>query len=250
MWYSILLIVIVIILSLLQKLQIEKDIAVGTVRAFIQLIAIGYVLEYIFDLNKMYYTLLVILVMSLVGAYTSYSRSKKLPNGIIIAWISIFTGGFIALGLLLITRVFDTSPKFLIPLAGIVIGGSVKAGSLAFDRTRAEINNNKEKIEVLLSLGASSRDAYQAMVIAILRSALIPTIDTLKIVGLIQLPGAMTGMIIAGESPIEAVKVQIIIMYMITCSTAITAAMIVLLTMRVYFNKNHQLNYELIKTGM
>lgn len=250
MWYSILLIVIVIVLSVWQRLKIEKDIAVGSVRAFIQLIAIGYVLEYIFDLDKIYYTILVILVMSLVGAYTSYSRSKKLPGGIIISWISIFTGGFIALGLLLVTGVIDTSPKFLIPLAGIVIGGSVKAGSLAFDRTRAEINSSKEKIEVLLSMGAASRDAYQALVISIMRSALIPTVDTLKIVGLIQLPGAMTGMIIAGASPIEAVKYQIIIMYMITCSTAITAAMIVLLTMRVYFNKNHQLNYNLIKTGM
>jgi len=250
MWYSILLIVIVVILSIWQRLNIEKEIVVGSVRAFVQLIAIGYILEFIFDLDKIYYTLLVILVMSLVGAYTSYSRSNKLPMGLIIAWVSIFTGSFISLGLPVVTRIIDTTPQYLIPLAGIVIGTAVKSGSLAFNRTRREISNNKEKIEAILSLGATSRCAYHSFAVEVLRSALIPTIDTLKIVGLIQLPGAMTGMIIAGASPIEAVKYQIIIMYMVTCSAAVTAVMITLLSMKMFFTKDHQLKYELIETSI
>ena len=250
MWYSLILIVLVIVLSVWQKLHLEKDIVVGSVRAFIQLIAIGYVLEFIFDLNKIYYTLLVILVMSVVGAQTSYSRSKKLPGGFIIALVSIFAGGVITLGFLIATKVIETSPKYLIPLAGIVIGNSVKAGSLSFERARAEINNNKERIEVLLSLGSEAKTAFHSFLVVSVKSALIPTIDTLKIVGLIQLPGAMTGMILAGASPVEAVKIQIIIVYMLTCSSAITAVMIVILTMRKFFNRCHQLNYDLIETGI
>ncbi|MFC1724213.1 ABC transporter permease [candidate division KSB1 bacterium] len=250
MWYSLILVVVVIGLSVWQKLHLEKDLIVGSVRAFIQLIAIGYILEFIFDLNKIYYTLLVILVMSLVGAQTSYGRSKKLPGGFIIAWISIFAGALVSLGFLIAVREIEVSPRYLIPLAGIVIGNAVKAGSLSFDRARAEINNNKERIEVLLSLGAEAKAAYHTLAVSCVRSALIPTIDTLKIVGLIQLPGAMTGMILVGASPIEAVKFQIIILYMLTCSSAVTAAMIVLLSMKKFFNRYNQLDYKLIDTGI
>ena len=149
MWYSLILVVIVIGLSIWQKLHLEKDIVVGSVRAFLQLIAIGYILEFIFDLDKIYYTLLVIFIMSFVGALTSNARSKKLPGGLIIAWISIFVGGIVALGFLIaVTKEIDTSPKYLIPLAGIVIGNAVKAGSLSFERARAEINNNKNNAEI------------------------------------------------------------------------------------------------------
>jgi len=187
------LVAIAIILVEVQRLGVGKDLFIGAVRSFIQLMAIGYVLQYIFNLEKLPYQILLLLIMVVIASFTAKGRAKELPGAFLISFIAILTGATFTLGLMLLLRLISTEPNYLIPL-----GSSVRA-------------------------------------------ALLPFINTMKIVGLIQLPGAMTGMMIAGASPIEATRVQIMVMYMISASVTMGTMIASLLSYRAFFNKAHQL---------
>ncbi len=228
-------------ISYYKKINLEKDLLIGTIRSFVQLIAIGYALELVFNLNKLWLILLVILIMVLVGGQTAGSRSKGSLKGFSISTFSIGIGAFFTLGLLLILGIITTDPKYVIPLAGMTIGNSMNASALALERIHSEMKNKKDQIEQALSLGVTSTQAVEGSFKATVKAAMIPTLNLMKVVGLVQLPGAMTGMILAGASPLEAVKLQIIVVYMLICAVSITAVITARLSQNTYFTKYHQL---------
>jgi putative ABC transport system permease protein len=123
----------------------------------------------------------------------------------------------------------------------MVIGNSMRACSLLFERLTSEVRQSIPRIEAALALGANSSQAASAPMRASFRASLIPVLDTVKVVGLIQLPGAMTGMLIAGARPTEAIKYQIVIMYMILCAVAVTVSLVLFLSRRMYFEPGHRL---------
>lgn len=228
-------------ISFLKKLDLEKDLLIGTLRSFIQLIAVGYALELVFDLNNLWLILLVILIMVLVGGQTAGSRTKGSLKGFTISALSIGVGTFFTLGGLLLLGVINADPKYVIPLAGMTIGNSTTASALALERMHSEMKNKKDQIEQALSLGVTSSQAVEHSFKAAVGSAMIPTLNLMKIVGLVQLPGAMTGMILAGASPLQAVKLQIIVVYMLICAVSIAAVITAKLSQSTYFTKYHQL---------
>lgn len=228
-------------ISLYEKVQLEKDILIGTIRTFVQLIAIGYALEIIFNLNKLYLILLTILVMVIIGGFTATRRSKSFFNGFSLSTFSIGLGTFFTIGLLLILKIITTDPKYMIPLAGMIVGNCMNASALALERIDSEVKSKKAQIEAALALGATSKQATERSFKNTVKAAMIPTLNMMKIVGIVQLPGAMTGMILAGASPISAVTIQIIVMYMLICSVTLTAILTTILASRKYFTLNHQL---------
>jgi putative ABC transport system permease protein len=229
------------LLSYWQRAGLGKDLAIATVRSFVQLIAIGYALEFIFAMDSVGWTLFIILVMLLVAAHTSAARGKGIPHSLPIASASIGFGTLLTIGLLVVLGIFDFEAQFIIPIAGMVIGNTMTTCSLVMGRMRDDVSNRRDQIEAALALGATSRQAVQPTVRRSIRSAMIPIIDTTKTVGLIKLPGAMTGMILAGASPMEAVQLQIVVMYMLIAATAFTALAAAYLTAQVFFTKYHQL---------
>ncbi|HVP35540.1 MAG TPA: iron export ABC transporter permease subunit FetB [Terriglobales bacterium] len=228
-------------ISFLKKLDLEKELLIGTLRSFIQLIAVGYALELVFDLNNLWLILLVILIMVLVGGQTAGSRTKGSLKGFTISSFSIGVGTFFTLGGLLLLGVINADPKYIIPLAGMTIGNSTTASALALERMHSEMKNKKDQIEQALSLGVPSSQAVEHSFRATARAAMIPTLNLMKIVGLVQLPGAMTGMILAGASPLQAVKLQIIVVYMLICAVSIAAVITARLSQSTYFTRYHQL---------
>ena len=229
------------LLSYWQRAGLGKDLAIATVRSFFQLIAIGYALEIVFELDSVAWTLFIILVMLLVAAHTSAGRAKGIPHALLITNASIGVGAVLTIGLLVALGIFDFEAQFIIPIAGMVIGNTMTTCSLVMGRMRDDVGDHRGQIETALALGATSRQAVQPTVRRSIRSAMIPIIDTTKTVGLIKLPGAMTGMILAGASPMEAVQLQIVVMYMLTAATAFTALAAAYLTAQVFFTKYHQL---------
>ena len=228
-------------ISFLKKLDLEKDLLIGTLRSFVQLIAVGYALELVFDLNNLWLIFLVILIMVMVGGQTAGSRTKGSLNGFTISTFSIGVGTFFTIGGLPLLGVINADPKYVIPLAGMTIGNSTTASALALERMHSEMKSKKDQIEQALSLGVTSNQAVEHTFKATVTAAMIPTLNLMKIVGLVQLPGAMTGMILAGASPLQAVKLQIIVVYMLICAVSISAVITTKLSQSTYFTKYHQL---------
>lgn len=224
-----------------QRAGLTGDLVSATVRSFLQLIAIGYALELVFAQDNMLWTLLIIGVMLIVAAYTSAQRGHGIPRALTITNASIGIGALLTIGLLVGLRVFDFAPRYIIPIAGMVIGNSMTTCSLVMERLRDDLLAHRDQVETALALGATGQQAATPIVRRSVRAAMVPIIDTTKTVGLIKLPGAMTGMILAGASPMEAVQLQLIVMYMLVGAAAFTGLIAAYMTARVFFSRVHQL---------
>jgi len=238
---SLTLVILAALISRWQTLDLEKQMLVAVVRAFIQLTLIGYALTYIFDVDNPLVVLLIISIMILIAGYTSGKRAEGVPHARPVALASISLGAALTLGLLVGLNVFEFTAQQIIPIAGMVIGNSMNVCSLVMRRIKEEINGRSLEIETALALGATRRQASDRYLKTALQSGMMPIIDSTKTVGLIQLPGAMTGMILAGAAPLEAVQLQMIVMYMLIGAAAFTGLGATFLSYRQFFTAEHQL---------
>ena len=238
---ALILVFLAALISRWQSLDLEKQMLVAVVRAFIQLTLIGYALTYIFEVDNPLVVLLIISIMVTIAGYTSGKRAVGVPNAHRVALASIALGASLTLGLLVGLGVFEFTAQQIIPISGMVICNSMNVCSLVMKRIKEEINGRSLEIEAALALGATRRQASDRYLKTALQSGMIPIIDSAKTVGLIQLPGAMTGMILAGAAPLEAVQLQIIVMYMLIGAAAFTGLGATFLSYRQFFTADHQL---------
>lgn len=235
------LIALAILISRWQRAGLEHDLIVATVRAFVQLIAIGYALELIFKQDHPLWTSLVLVFMIAVAGYTAGQRGKDTPHATVIALAAVAVGALGTISVLVIAEVFTYTPQNIIPIGGMVIGNAMAVAAQVLHRLPVDLHDQRTQIETRLALGATRREASRLQFRRALRTAMIPHIDTAKTVGLIKLPGAMTGMILAGASPLEAVQLQIIVMYMLVGAVTFTGLCAAWLTYRAMFTGAHQL---------
>lgn len=231
-------IAITVLISMKQKLGLEKDILVGAVRSSIQLFAVGYVLQFVFRTNHPAFILCIFTIMIGVAAWNAGQRGKGLKG---ILWRIAFTIACteaVTMGLLIGLRIIEPIPQYLIPLSGMTIGNAMVVCGLFLNQMNREADASHGEIETLLALGATPRQAIQEALKRSVKSSMIPTIDGMKTVGLVQLPGMMTGMIVAGADPVEAVRYQILIMFAFASSAAITAMILGALSYRLWFTKD------------
>jgi putative ABC transport system permease protein len=239
------LLLLIIGLARLNRFGQEKDMLIASVRMFAQLLAVGYVLKVIFALDNPWSVMLILVVMLAFAVQMTVARVQHRMPG-----IYKVVGGALLFGCGMTTFIFCTliigltpwyDPRYLIPLAGMIIGNSMTGSSLAAERLTSEINDRREEIETALSLGMSSRKAAQPAVHSAFRAALIPTVNSMAAMGIVFLPGMMTGQILSGTEPMLAVKYQIAIMCVITISVALTSCLIVWQGVRSFFTAAHQL---------
>ena len=235
---------IALVIGFFWKVPVRKNMSVGILRSFIQLVAVGYALEYVFALDSVWLISGVIFIMILVGSQASYSLAKKVKGSFYISFASIFAGSMITLGMMLILGIIDFKARFIIPLSGMIISNSMNATSLTINRISSDIVSNRLAIETALSLGKNRRDSssqYQKQAVV---AGMTSILNFMKTVGIVALPGAMTGMILAGADPLEAVFWQLIVGYMLLSSVTISSILAVELTTRKYFTPYHQLSLE------
>jgi putative ABC transport system permease protein len=206
------LVAVAVALSLYEGLGLEGDIGVAVVRSFAQLAAIGYVIQYVFGLESLWAVALLLAGMVLFAAWTSARRVRGVPRAFLVAALAIGAAALATLGLLLALRVVPGTARYLVPLGGMVVGNSMNAASLTMGRIRDDVAGQRPKVEAALALGATSRQAVAPILRTALQHALIPLIDATKVTGIIFLPGAMVGMIIAGADPLEAVRLQVVVL--------------------------------------
>jgi putative ABC transport system permease protein len=235
------LVLISLIFSYSQKLKLEKEIVIGVVRAVIQLIVVGYLLNYIFGLKSPLFTTFLLLFMLLNAAYNAAKRGKEIKNGLGISFISISLGTLITLTILVASGTIKYESYQVIPISGMIISNAMVALGLCYRHMTLDFKNKREEVETKLSLGADLLPASREIIKDSIKTGMLPTIDSAKTLGIVSLPGMMTGLILAGTSPVEAIKYQIMVTFMLLATTSISSLIACYLSYTSFFNQRKQL---------
>ncbi len=232
-------------LSAWQRLGLEWNLAIATGRTVIQLVMVGYILAVVFTFQNPWLVIGVIAVMLTIAAVVARNRiSQKIPRLLPLVWGSIFTSAALTLSyttLLVIRPPTWYSPQYLVPLAGIVLGHAINGAAIAGERLASTINNSRLEIETHLSLGATPEQAVAQYRRDAITAGMIPTLNSMMVVGLVTLPGIITGQLLSGVDPLDAASYQMLIMFMLAFTTIVTTVLVTQGLVRLFFNAASQL---------
>ncbi|KAF0208199.1 MAG: iron export ABC transporter permease subunit FetB [Actinomycetota bacterium] len=233
-------ILVTAVLSLALGLGLAKDLAVASARTYLQLLALGFVLRWVFAARLWWIVVVLLGIMTVVATRIVLKRSPDAPPG-------LFGSAFLSMALTSVTVTFAVTalivrvpvwyePRYVIPIAGMVLGNSMTGIALALERLFSDLDSRTEEILALTALGASRWELASASVRTSLRAGLIPTINAMAAAGIVFIPGMMTGQVLAGADPLEATKYQIVVMLMVSAATAVGSIMAVMLSYRRRFS--------------
>jgi putative ABC transport system permease protein len=235
------LVAIAIVVSVWQRVDLERDIGVAVIRSFIQLSAIGLVINAIFEQDQLVFVIALISVMVLFGALTARNRARRVPSAFVPLLIALATAGGLTLVLVVALGIFEPEPRFLVPVGGMVVGNAMTSAAVALNRLGDDMRASAPRIEATLALGATSAQAALPVVRSSLRSGMITLVDSTKTTGIIFFPGTMVGMLLAGADPVEAVRLQLVLLWTLLGSVALAALISTSLAYRNFFTPAHQL---------
>ena len=235
------LVVVAAAVSLWQRAGLESDLGVAVVRSILQLTAVGYVIQAIFDSDSLWLTTVLLMAMVAVGTATARSRARSVPRATLPIAAGLIVAVATTIGLVVALGVFDPRPRYLIPVGGMMIGNAMTAAAVSLNRLSDEIAGDAGRIEATLALGATARQATAGLTARSLRSGMIPVIDQTKTTGLVAFPGAMVGMLLAGAEPVDAVRLQVVLLWLLTGSVALSAVIATSLGLRGFFTDAEQL---------
>lgn len=235
------LVVVALAVSRLRHAALERDIAVATLRSFAQLLAIGWILAYAFAEGRGWLTPVILTVMIATATATSASRGRRVPGARVVAATSLAVATAATLGITLALGIVPAEPRAAIPLGSMILSNAMNTTSLVMTRLYDDLAGARREVEARLSLGQPAAVAAGPWRRSSLRTGMLPIIDNTKVVGLVALPGAMTGMLLAGASATAAIRLQLVVMYMILGGNAFAALVAGDLTLRRLFTRDHQL---------
>ncbi|ADH99808.1 ABC transporter permease [Salisediminibacterium selenitireducens] len=241
MFFLIFFVLIPVSLSYFYSLGLGKSIVWSSFRGFIQLLIIGYVLTYLFSLEPIVGISIMLMVMITVASFHASQKGEGIPYIKSTVFIVIAMVELLVLFMWLAFQMVSFEPDQVIPMSGMVIGNSMVAIGLALERMKSEFKEGKGRILAALALGAKPQDASKILVRRVVKAAMIPNVDGLKTIGLVQLPGMMTGLILGGVAPIDAIRYQIVISLSIFASVSLSAMIVTMISYRFFFNDRHQL---------
>lgn len=233
-------VLIPLILSKTLKLELEKDTIIATVRSIVQLLIVGYILKFVFDSESFLYIFLMVILMIVAATNNARKKGEKIQG---ITWKVAITLIFVEVltqSILLGFKIVPPTAQYIISISGMVIGNSMVLAILFLNRFKSELEANGDKIELLLSLGATPKQAIHRQLIEAIKASMIPTIESQKTMGLVQLPGMMSGQIIAGADPLQAVQFQLLVLFLLLTTAAVTSVILGLLSYPTLFNKQMQ----------
>ncbi len=233
------------ICSIYLNLKLEKDMLVGTIRTFLQLFLLGYVLKIVFALNNPFVVFLLFAFMIVFAARIISGRVKERRIPYFLPVLASMFLSYMIINIFVMSAIIQATPwynpVYFIPIGGMIIGNSMNAISISMNNWFEGLSKERDRIELYLSLGAtpieSSRENFKDSI----KAGMIPSINALMSVGVVSIPGMMTGQILAGISPLIAIKYQIIIMLLIVGATAISTILALHIVRRLSFASNQQL---------
>lgn len=235
------LVAVAVAISISRSLGLERSILWAALRALGQLLVVGAALHLVVDDDDpLVWSWLWIVVMIAFAAWTVGRRVPDVAQVTRLAALAFTAAAAVTLGVLFGLGVFELEGRALVPLAGMMVGNSMSATVLVARRVSAEATEHRGLIEGRLSLGLTSEQSFAPHLRAALRDALTPQIETTKAVGIVFLPGAMVGLILAGVDPVDAVRVQAAVMYLVLGSVATTTAVMGIGLGRRMFTRDHR----------
>ncbi|HCY6534096.1 TPA: iron export ABC transporter permease subunit FetB [Staphylococcus aureus] len=237
-----LLLVIPIIISYKEGLHIIKDLIVATLRAVVQLIILGFLLHYIFEINDKWLLVLCVFVIIVNASWNTISRSSPVMHHVfLISFVAIFVGTALPLVGTIATGAIQFTANEVIPIGGMLANNGLIAINLAYQNLDRAFVQDGTNIESKLSLAATTKLASKGAIRESIRLAIVPTIDSVKTYGLVSIPGMMTGLIIGGVPPLQAIKFQLLVVFIHTTATIMSALIATYLSYGQFFNARHQL---------
>ncbi|WP_227673509.1 iron export ABC transporter permease subunit FetB [Psychrobacter sp. CMS30] len=238
------LIIIVLVVSWFLRLRLTKTLVIAAVRTVIQLSFIGLILAWIFAREQWYEVLIILAIMTLIAGSAAKNRVKRTYKGLLVdTLIAVSTSAVLvtvtAISLILQVRPWYT-PQFIIPILGLILGNSLTAISLTSNQLIENLHGQQGRIEMMLSLSAKPFEAVHEQIRAAIINGMTPTLNSMLVVGIVSLPGMMTGQILAGADPTQAVRYQIVTMFLICVSSTLGCTISALLIYRRFFNKKQQ----------
>ena len=236
-----------ILVSQRQSLGLERDLVLGSFRAALQLVLVGYLLHLVFDHERPEWVFLVLTVMLAVATYTAARRvddGPKLSRMILPSFLAIAAGSVVALVPVFVLVIVPEpwfEARYLIPISGMIVANAMNVVAQIHQRIFAAARTDRAEIEQWLALGATPKQALARQTREALRGAMIPTINGLFTVGLVALPGMMTGQVVSGAPPEGAVRYQIVIMYQLVIVAAVSGGVATYLARRLLFTSRGQL---------
>jgi putative ABC transport system permease protein len=179
--------------------------------------------------------------MLIFAGWTARRRAPEVPGVAVLTMAAFTVAVAVTLGVLFGLRVFEANGRTIVPLTGMVVGNSIAATVLVGRRITDEMRDKREEVEARLALGLPGSAAARPYVRGAVRTALIPQIETTKAVGIVFLPGAMVGLILAGADPMQAVRVQVAVMYLVLGSVAMTTSVVAIGLERRLITSDHRL---------
>lgn len=239
---SLVLVAVAVAVSWRLGLGLERTLVWASARALAQLLLVGAALALVIDPDRpLALSWLWVGLMLVFAADVARRRAPEVPGMGRLALAAFAVTAVVALAVLFGLGVLPLEARTLIPMAGLAIGNAMNATVLVSRRIVEEVRDRRLEVEARLALGQPSGMAARPFVRAALRTALTPQIETTKAVGIVFLPGAMTGLILAGVDPIDAVKVQVVVMYLVLGAAAASTTVAALGTVRRLFTRDHRL---------
>ncbi|KTW22882.1 membrane protein [Staphylococcus xylosus] len=231
-----------IIVSYKEKLHIIKDLLVATLRAVVQLVILGYLLHFIFGVNQKWLLLIFVLIIIINASWNTISRASPVMHHVFwISFMSIFVAVALPLVGVILTGAIQFKPNEVIPIAGMLGSNGLIAINLAYQNLDKEFVKEMSQIEAKLALGATPKLSSKATIRNSIKTAIVPTIDSVKTYGIVSIPGMMTGLILGGVAPLEAVKFQLMVVFIHTTATIMSALIATYLSYKQFFNHRDQL---------
>ncbi len=229
-------------ISLWRRLGLERQLLWAAIRALVQLLLVGGALTLLFEPGRsLWWSWAWVAGMVAYAGDVTRRRAPEVPRFAPLAVAAFAGAAVVTLGVLFGLRVFPLQGRTLVPVAGMMIGNSMTAMVLVARRLVDELRDKRDEVEARLALGQPSRQAASPYLRIALRSAISPQIETTKATGLVFLPGAMTGLILAGVPPLQAVLVQAVVMFLILGSVAATTVVVAMGIVRLVFTRDHRL---------
>jgi putative ABC transport system permease protein len=233
---SLILVVVAVGLSAWQGLGLERSIAWACTRAGVQLLAVGSALVLVLDPDRpVAWSFAWVVAMVVLAAVTVQRRAPEVPGAFLLAVAVVSLGVVFGLG------IFPVEGRAVVPLGGMMIGNSMTATVVAARRIVGELADRRDEVEARLALGQPWPAASRPFVRSALRTALTSQIESTKAVGLVFLPGALTGLVLAGVDPLDAAAVQLAVMFLILGSVATSVTVVAVGLTRRLFTADHRL---------
>jgi putative ABC transport system permease protein len=239
--FAVILVVIALLINLKEKIGLEKDMLIGVFRAVIQLTVVGYVLTYIIKVDHVWLTLTMVLIIIFNAALNAKKRANGISHAFAISLLAISIATVTTILLLILAGAIKFIPSQIVPISGMIASNAMVAIGLCYRSMNTSFKDQRQGVLERLALGATLKQASKVIVQDAIKTGMAPTIDSAKTVGLVSLPGMMSGLIFAGVDPSKAILYQIMVTFMLMAATSIGSVIACYLAYPRFYNTDMQL---------